>query len=53
MCDVIKMRLKRRDATRSGKVNQPLIIKTAVKRSILKLGVSNIKNKGSVQMLTD
>ena len=31
MCDVIKIRIKRRDATRSGKGNQPLNIKTAVK----------------------
>ena len=37
MCDVIKIGLKRRDATRSGKGNQPLNIKTDVERSILKL----------------
>ncbi len=30
MCDVIKIRIKRRIATRSGKGNQPLNIKTAV-----------------------
>ncbi len=34
MCDVIKIRLKRRNATRSGKRNQPLNIKTAVERPI-------------------
>ena len=37
MCDVIKIRLKRRIATRSGKGNQPLNIKTVVERPILKL----------------
>ncbi len=37
MCDVIKMRLERRIATRSWKGNQPLNIKTAVERPILKL----------------
>ena len=41
MCDVIKIRLKRRDATRSGKGNQPLNIKTAEERPILKLGFPN------------
>ncbi len=30
MCDVIKICLKRRDATRSGKENQPLNIETPV-----------------------
>ncbi len=30
MCDVMKIRLKRRDATRSGKENQTLNVKTAV-----------------------
>ena len=30
MCDVIKIRLKRRNATRSGIGNQPLNIKTVV-----------------------
>ncbi len=39
MCDVIKIRLKRRTATRSGRGNQPLNIKTAVGRPILKLGL--------------
>ncbi len=38
MCDVIKIRLKRRDAARSGKGNQLLNIETAVERPILKLG---------------
>ena len=37
MCDVIKIRLKRRIVMRSGKGNQPLNIKTAVERPILKL----------------
>ena len=37
MCDVIKIRLKRRNATRSGKGKKPLDIKTAVGRLILKL----------------
>ncbi len=35
MCDVIKIRLKRSISTRSGKGNQPLIIKTAIERPIL------------------
>ncbi len=35
MCDVIKIRLKRRTATRRGKENQPLNIKRAVERPIL------------------
>ncbi len=43
MCDVIKIYLKRRDATRSGKGNQPLNIKKAVERSILKLGLPNFR----------
>ncbi len=38
MCDIIKVHLKTRKATRSGKGNQPLNIKTAVERLILKLG---------------
>ena len=38
MCDVIKIYLKRRDATRSRKKKQPLNIKTAIERPILKLG---------------
>ena len=37
MCDVIKIHLKRRDGTRSEKGNQPLNIKTAVERPVLKL----------------
>ncbi len=41
MCDIIKIRLKRRIATRSGKGNQLLNIKTAVKRPILKLRLPN------------
>ncbi len=41
LCDVIKIRLKRRDATRCGKGDQPLKIKTAVERPILKLGLPN------------
>ena len=41
MCDVIKIRLKRRIATRSGKGNEPLNIKTAVE--ILKLGLPNYR----------
>ena len=43
MCDVIKMRLKRRIATRSGKGNQPLNVKTAVELPILKLGLQNFR----------
>ncbi len=43
MCDVIKIRLKRRDATRSGKGNHPLNIKTAVDWPILKIGLQNFK----------
>ncbi len=34
MCDVIKNRLKRRNATRGGKGNQPLIIKTSLERPL-------------------
>ena len=41
MCDVIKIHIKRRIATRSGKGNQPLNIKTALEQPILKLGYSN------------
>ena len=37
MCDVIKIRLKGRFATRSGKGNQSLNIKTAVEQPILKV----------------
>ncbi len=43
MCDVIKILLKRRDATRSGKGNQPLNIKTAVEQPTLKLGLPNFR----------
>ena len=43
ICDVIKIRLKRRDATRRGKGNQPLNIKTAVERPILRLGSPNFR----------
>ena len=43
MCDVIKIRLKRRYATRSEKGNQPLNIKTIVKQPILKLGLPNFR----------
>ncbi len=41
MSDVIKICPKRRIATRSREGNQPLNIKTAVERPILKLGLSN------------
>ena len=43
MCDVIKIRLKRRNAARSGKGNQPLNITTAVERPILKIGLPNFR----------
>ncbi len=43
MCDDIKIRLKRRIATRSGKGNQPLNMKTAVERPILKLGLPKFR----------
>ena len=43
MCDVIKIRLKRRIATRTGKGNQPLNIKPAVEWPILKLGSTNFR----------
>ena len=43
MCDVIRIGLKRRIATRSEKGNQPLIIKTAVERPILKQGLQNFR----------
>ena len=39
MCDVIKIRLKRRIATK----RKPLNIKTAVKLLILKLGLPNFR----------
>ena len=41
MCDIIKILLKRRIAMRTGKGNQPLNIKTAIERSIIKLGYPN------------
>ncbi len=43
MCDVIKISLKRRIATRSGKGNQPLNIKTSIEQPILKLGYPNFR----------
>ena len=43
MCDIIKIRLKRSIAMRSGKGNQPLNIKTAVERPIVKLGLPNFR----------
>ncbi len=43
MYDVIKINLKRRYATRSSKGNQPLNIKTAAERPILKLGLPNFR----------
>ena len=44
MCDVIKICVKRRDATRrNGKGNQPLNIKTTVEWPILKLGLPNFR----------
>ena len=43
MCDVIKIRLKRRIATRCGKGNQPLNIKTAVEQPIFKLGLPSFR----------
>ena len=42
MCDVIKIRLKRKLVTRSGKGNKPLNIKTAVELPILNLGLPKI-----------
>ncbi len=43
ICDVIKIRVRRRDATINRKGNQPLNIKTGVERPILKLGLSNFR----------
>ena len=43
MCDVIRIRLKRRIATRSGNGNLPVNIKTAIERPILKLGYPNFR----------
>ena len=42
MCDVIKILLKRRIATRSGKGNHPLDIKTALELPIFKLGLTKL-----------
>ncbi len=42
-CVTLKNSLKRRDAMRSGKGNQPLNIKTALERPILKLGLLNLR----------
>ena len=42
-CDVIKINLKRRIASRSWKGNQLLNIKTAVERPILKLELQNFR----------
>ncbi len=39
----MKIRLKRRIATRSGKGNQPLNTKTAVERPTVKLGLPNFR----------
>ena len=41
MCDVIKIRLKRWIATRSGKGKQLINSTTAVEQPILKLGLQN------------
>ena len=43
MCDVKKIRLKRRIATRSWRGNQPLNIKIALERLILRLGLPNFR----------
>ena len=43
MCDVIKICIKVRIVTRSGKGNQPLNIKTAVEMPILKLRLPNFR----------
>ena len=43
MWDDLKIRSKRRIATRSGKGKQPLNIKTAVERPILKLRLQNFR----------
>ena len=43
LCDVIKIPLESWDATRSGKGNQLLNIKTTVERPILKLGLPNFR----------
>ncbi len=43
LCDVIKIRLKRRITTRGGKDFQTLNIKPAVEWPILKLGSTNFR----------
>ena len=43
LCDVIKTCLKRRIATRNGKEIQPICIKTAIERPILKLELPNFR----------
>ncbi len=43
MCDLIKIRPKRRITTRTGKGNKPLNIKTDVELPILKLGLPNFR----------
>ncbi len=43
MCDVIKIRLKRRDATIRRKENQPINIKKAEEWPILKLGLPKFR----------
>ena len=43
MCDVIKIHIQRRIATRSWKGNQPINIRTAVKWPILKLELPNFR----------
>ncbi len=43
MCDVVKIRLKRRNATKSGKGNKLLNSKSAVKLPILNQGIPNVR----------
>ena len=43
MCEVIKIRVERRIATRSGKENQLLDIRTAVEWPIFNLGLPNFR----------
>ena len=43
MCDVIKLRLKRRISKRIGKEKRPLNIKTAVEPPIVKLRLPNFR----------
>ncbi len=42
MCDVIKIRLKRRIAAISGKVNYPLNIKNSCRAAILKARITKL-----------